>query len=168
MRDYFTAINWSIILAHTSLQETWDIIVKHFTSAINRYIPITTKAILGNTKSWIYHNVKSHIKSKRTSFNKYYRNPTEENWKAYTLERNISTNASDNARVRFENNICMDSKQNPKTLWQYVNSKHKKVNKLVSLRDSSEFFHYDDSSMANFLNEYFSYVFTKNQYTDDL
>ena len=168
MRDYFTAINWSILLAHKSVQETWDIFVKHFTYAINRYIPITTKPILGNTKSWIDHNVKSHIKSKRKSFNKYYRNPTEENWKAYTIERNISTTASDNARVRFENNICKDSKQNPKTFWQYVNSKHKKVNKLVSLRDSSEILHYDDLSKANLLNKYFSSVFTKNQYTDDV
>ena len=33
---------------------------------------------------------------------------------AYTIERNISTTASDNARVRFENNICKDCKHNPK------------------------------------------------------
>ena len=38
MRDYFTAINWSRLLAHKSVQETWDIFVKHFTYAINRYI----------------------------------------------------------------------------------------------------------------------------------
>ena len=52
----------------------------------------------------------------------------------------------------------MDSKHNPKTFWQYMNSKHKKVNKLVSLRDSSEIVHYDDLSKANLLNEYFSSV----------
>ena len=113
MKDYLTAINWSRILAHISVQETWDIFVKHFTYAINRYILITTKPFLCNTKSWIDHNLKSHIKSKRTSFNKYYRNPTEENWKAYTIEINIST-ASDNARVRFDGNICKDRKQNSK------------------------------------------------------
>ena len=61
MRDYFTAINWSRLLAHKSVQETLDIFVKHFTYAINRYIAITTKPILGYTKSWIDHNVKSHI-----------------------------------------------------------------------------------------------------------
>ena len=49
-----------------------------------------------------------------------------------------------------------------------MNSKHKKVNKLVSLRDSSEILHYDDLSKANLLNKYFSSVFTKNQYTDDV
>ena len=36
----------------------------------------------------------------------------------------LLTTASDNARVRFENNICRDSKRNPITFWQYVNSKH--------------------------------------------
>ena len=45
MRDYFTAINWSRILAHKSVKGTWDIFVKHFTYAINRYIPFTTKPI---------------------------------------------------------------------------------------------------------------------------
>ena len=69
MRDYFTAINWSRLLAHKSVQETWDIFVKHFTYAINRYIPITSKPILGNTKSWIDHNVKSHINSKKVLIN---------------------------------------------------------------------------------------------------
>ena len=78
----------------------------------------------------------------------------QENWKAYTIEINISTAASDNARVRFENNVYRDGKHNPKTFWQYVNSKHKKVNKLVSLRDSSETLHYDNLSKANLLNEY--------------
>ena len=71
------------------------------------------------------------------------------------MEINISTTASDNARVRFENNTYRDSKQNPKTFWQYVNSKHKKVTKLLSLRDSSEILHYDDLSKANLLNDYF-------------
>ena len=55
-----TSINWSRILTHKSTQEIWDISVKHFTYAINRYISITTKLILCNTKSWIDHNVKSH------------------------------------------------------------------------------------------------------------
>ena len=77
---------------------------------IRWYIPYTTKPIICNTKSWMDYNVKSHIK------------PIDENWKGYTFERNISTTASDNATVRFESNICWDSKHNPKTFWQYVNS----------------------------------------------
>ena len=113
---------------HKSVQETWDIVVKHMIYAINRYIPITTKPIICNTKSFIDHNVKSHKKSRRKSCIKYYRKPIENNWKAYTIERNTK---SDHARVRFESNICRDSKQNPKTCWQYVNLKHKKVNKSM-------------------------------------
>ena len=86
MRDYFTAINCIRILTQKSTQDPCDIFVKHFTYAIHRYIPITTKPILCNTKSWIDHNAKSQIKCNCKSFNKYYRNPTEENWKAYTIE----------------------------------------------------------------------------------
>ena len=36
MGDYFTAINWSQIIAHKSAQGAGDIFVKHFTYAINR------------------------------------------------------------------------------------------------------------------------------------
>ena len=39
-----------------------------------------------------------------------------------------------------------------------MNSKHKKLNKLVSLRDSWEILHYDYLNQANLLNEHFSYV----------
>ena len=134
---------------------TWDIVIIHVTYVYSHYHKTSSM----NTKSWIDHDVKLQIKSKHTHFNKYYRKPTAANWKAYTIERNISTTVSDNARVRLESIICRDSQQNPKTCRQYVNSKHKKVNKLLRLRDLSK---------ANFLNKYFSSFFTKDEYTDDV
>ena len=111
-RDYFIAINWSIILAHKSTQETLDIFVKHFTYAINRYIPITTKPILCNSKLWIDHNVKPQIKRKRIRFNKYYSKSTEEIGKLILLKKIYQL--LHQSRVRFESNSRSDTKQNPK------------------------------------------------------
>ena len=103
--------------------------------------------------------VKSQIKIKRAAFNKYYRRPTDKNWYEYTKARNISTRLTDNARINHENLICVNSKDNPKTFWKYVNSKNKKQNQLCGLKDSDGILKYDDDSKANLLNDYFTSVF---------
>ena len=72
---------------------------------------------------WINSNVKFQIKSKRRSFNKYFRRPTKENWLNYTLDRNKATQLVDETRRSFERKICADIKENPKTFWHYVKAK---------------------------------------------
>ena len=104
--------------------------------------------------------MKFQIKSKRRSFNKYYRHQTKENWLKYTLERNKATKLVDETRMSFERKICSDIKENPKTFWQYVKAKNMKQNKLYRLKDPEGIVHYDDIGKANLLNEYFTSVFT--------
>ena len=105
-----------------------------------------------NKKKWVNSDVKFQIKSKRRSFNKYYRRQIKENWLNYTLERNKATKLADETRISFERKICDDIKENPKTFWQYVKAKNRKQNKLYQIKDPERIVHYDDIGKANLLN----------------
>ena len=79
--------------------------------------------------------MKIQIKSKRRSFNKYYRRPTKENWLNYTIERNKATQLVDKTRMSFERKMCADIFFNPKIFWQYVKAKNMKQNNLYEIKD---------------------------------
>ena len=70
---------------------------------------------------------------------------------------------TNNARQEYEHLICVDSKQNPKTFWKYVNGKVKKHNQLVAIKDTAGILCYDDISKAKLLNDYFASVFTVDE-----
>ena len=163
MRNYFNSIDWVTLLCEENTQNSWDIFYDHFKFALNEFIPVTTKPIVLHGCPWINSDVRSHIKNKRKSFNKYYRRPTKENWLSYTIERNLSSTITNNARQEYEHLICVDSKQNPKTFWKYINGKVKKHNQLVAIKDSDGILCYDDISKAKLLNDYFASVFTVDQ-----
>ena len=133
-------------------QDSWDLFYDHFCFALNAFIPVTNKSIHINKKKWVNSEVKFQIKSKRRSFNKYYRRQTKENWLKYTLERNKATKLVNETRMNFERKICANIKENPKSFWQYVKAKNMKQNKLCQIKDPEGIVHYDDIGKANLLN----------------
>ena len=160
MRKYFKSIDWNLLLLNENTQDSWDLFYDHFCFALNAFIPVTNKSIHINKKKWVNSEVKFQIKSKRRSFNKYYRHQTKENWLKYTLERNKATKLVNETRMNFERKICANIKENPKSFWQYVKAKNMKQNKLCQIKDPEGIVHYDDIGKANLLNEYFTSVFT--------
>ena len=160
MRNYFKSIDWNYLLLNENTQNSWDIFYDHFCFALNTFVPVSNKPFHISKNKWINSNVKFQIKSKRRSFNKYFRRPTKENWLNYILERNKATQLVDETRRSFERKICADIKENPKTFWQYVKAKNMKQNNLYEIKDPEGIMHYDDIGKANLLNEYFTSVFT--------
>ena len=87
MRNYFKSIDWNYLLLIENTQNSWDIFNDHFCFALNTFVPVSSKPFHTSKNKWINSNVKFQIKSKRRSFNKYYRCSTKENWLNYTIER---------------------------------------------------------------------------------
>ena len=126
MRNYFKSIDWNYLLLNENTQNSWDIFYDHFCSALDRCIPVSSKPFNIGKNKWINSNVKLQIKSKRRSFNKFYRRPNKENWLNYTIERNKATLLVDETRMHFGKKNCAYIKENPKTFWQYVKAKNMK------------------------------------------
>ena len=123
MRNYFKSIDWNYLLLNENTQNSWDIFYDHFCFALNTFVPVSNKPFHISKNKWINSNVKFQIKSKRRSFNKYFRRPTKENWLNYTLERNKATQLVDETRRSFERKICADIKENPKAFWNMSKQK---------------------------------------------
>ena len=69
--------------------------------------------------------------------------------------------------MKFEKEIVLDAKLNPKRIYAYINSKTKIKECIRALRESNEKITTDTTQIANTLNNYFASVFC-NEEIDDL
>lgn len=65
------------------------------------------------------------------------------------------------AKRDYEHKIALESKQNPKSFWKFINSKIKTRNGVNRVEKSDGMIVYDDKDQVEVLNEYFSSVFTR-------
>ncbi len=166
MRQYFISIDWLTILDSENTQDSWNIFYDHFRYALDTFIPVTSEPIDYSNQPWIDVKCTALINTRRRAYNKYYRRKTVENWDSYKLLRNSSKLQTDQARTLYEDKICKQSKDNPKAFWKYVNFRSKRKIQLGSIRDPDGILHYDDTSIANLLNDYFTSVFNKENHVD--
>jgi len=84
----------------------------------------------------------------------------------YKRSLNKSTQPYRKAKIKFENKLAKDVKQNPKSFYSYVRTKSKTKDKVGSLKSKSGQSIIDDDGMCNVLNEQFQSVFTKESNCD--
>ena len=159
MREDCKSIDWKAELSDLNTQQTWDIIHSKLTGLIERHIP---KKKFTNSKSppWYGREVGNLSNIKRKSWHKYKKNSCPETWQTYTQSRNKLSHAIEIKKTNYENKIALESKENPKTFWKYVNSKTKNKGKIAVLEDADKNEISDDFEKAEILNNHFASVFT--------
>ena len=159
MREELDNIDWEDLLDTCNSQETWDLIHNKLTGLIERYVP--RKKFTNNTSPpWYNRDIRILNKNKRQAWNKYRKQPTQDNWRNYTFHRNLLTHTIEHHKETYENKIASEVKHNPKQFWKYVNSKTKTKGKIVDLLDSDGNITTDDYKKAEILNGHFASVFT--------
>ncbi len=164
MNNYFMDIDWNVLLANLSTQDSINLFYEHVDYAVNEFIP-TGKAHSKDTvdKEWVNLEVKHASKVKRGKWDSVRkdkgRNPVlYEDWKRL---RNISNSLANRRRISYESKIIMDSKINPKSFWAYVKKRTKKPGDVSSLLNVDGSITMDDQEKANILNTYFASVFVQ-------
>ncbi|MGL1888435.1 MAG: reverse transcriptase family protein, partial [Reichenbachiella sp.] len=145
-------------------QQSLDLFYHHVNTAIELYIPTTTKAKKSREdKEWVNNEVRTASKKKKQAWNKVRNDATnsEEIYENYKSVRNISNATSDRTRAAYEHTIIMASKVNPKSFWSYVKRRTKKPGDVTSLIDSNGIIISDDKEKAALLNSYFVSVFVE-------
>ena len=87
----------------------------------------------------------------------------------YTRARNNVTRLMRKAKRKFEKEICLKSKSNPKSFWWYVRHKMKTKTGVAPLLEDNkdpESARFEDQDKANILQKQFSSVFTREPDTD--
>ena len=160
MREDFNNIDWQYELENKDTQQTWDIIHNKLTGLIERHVPMK-KYTHSKNPPWYGRDVGTLSNKKRKYWHKYRKNPSPNTWQDYTKARNELSHKIERLKEDYENKIAIESKQNPKKFWKYVNSKTKSKGKISVLINKNKHEVCDDFEKAEILNNHFASVFTK-------
>ena len=130
MRQEFAAVNWDDITAGMNTEEKWKTLCEVYDDIVDRNVPTAKrrrkyavpldKAIRDKIKE------KDQL-SRRLNEMKRQKNWGEHDqlWKKYCRVRNKVRSLTREARKKFETSIAKESKENPKRVFSYINSKIK-------------------------------------------
>ena len=104
-------------------------------------------------------HILAKIHDKRKAWKYYKKYPTALNLKDYHFHRNLVTNEARNAKRNKETKIAKETKQNPKALFKYVNSKTKPKEGIANLTKEDGTQTTSDQEKSTVLNNFFSSVF---------
>ena len=114
---------------------------------------------------WITRELILLCRMKKSLYKKAKRTQNDNIWAKYRQMNNTIKRKCNEARWNFLNNLASQlvEDENPKPFWNYVKSKRKGTNNLVSLKVGDSILT-DDYSIACSMNSYFSSVFTLEHY----
>ena len=159
-------LEWDVILKDKNVDTQWRVFTEHLNKATNTFIPKkkirTTKP---SKKNGIHLNRKTLTKMRRKErlWKKYRDGKDERVFEQYKRVRNQVRKLSRNAVKKYEQDIAMAAKENPKRFWSYVKTKSKTKSSIANLYKDKEngVLTESDSEKANVLGDFFSSVFTE-------
>jgi len=94
-------------------------------------------------------------------WNKYIHSKSRNDYNNYSQVRNELRNLTRQLRSNYENKLVSGAKENPKTLWKYINSQLKVHPSIDSLHGPDNTVLNSDSDKCELLNDYFASGFTE-------
>ena len=106
-------------------------------------------------------------KKKKSLYNRARRSNTTAIWEKYRQLNSSVKKLCNSARWSYIKKLALDLQENdnPKPFWNFVKSKRRGTNDLISLNVDGSVLT-DDSSIAESMNSYFSSVFTTEDYVN--
>ena len=159
MREELSEVDWESTLSNKNTQDSWSIIHNKINGLIEKHVPMKKYRTAGK-HPWYNRKLNALRLSKKKLWNKYRKNPSDENWSLYASARNQLTHSIERTKEAYENKIASEVKTNPKQFWKYVSSQTKSKGKIVELINKNGIIVKDDLDKAEALNEHFASVFT--------
>ncbi len=167
---FFTNIDWDLELVGPNIDEVYNKFLTFYNEGCNKFIPTKQFHEQLRTKSlWLTKELRHLIKEKKTAWFKC-RNSGSKNIELTEKYKFLNKQVKKRVRLavmKFEKEIVLDAKLNPKRIYAYINSKTKIKECIRALRESNEKITTDTTQIANTLNNYFVSVFC-NEEIDDL
>ncbi|CAB3990767.1 Hypothetical predicted protein [Paramuricea clavata] len=157
-------IPWNLALLKESIDENWNSWKDLFFAALDECIP-KTKGKKRQNAPWINKELICLCRKKKLLYKKAKRSQNESTWIRYRQMNNNLKRKCNEARWRYITDLAQDltNNNNPKPFWNFVKSKCKGTNKLISLKVGESVFT-DDQVIADSMNSYFSSIFTVENY----
>ena len=160
IRHSITELEWDKLTGSRDILYVWDKLKSDMLDLRDKYI-----GVKGKPKSkckWVTKRVQRFRKAKKEAWLKYQRsNKDTKLYDEYKKKLNKSVKENKRAKERFEQRLANNIKKDCKSFYSYISSKSRSNNKIGPLKDSSNNVLKTSKEAANFLNSYFSSVFTK-------
>lgn len=134
----------------------------HLEAALKEVVDLYVPKILPSRRksAWMNNESSEAVREKHRAWNRYQKNRTNANRLEYNKIRNKATSCTKQGKKNFEKKLASEVKTNPKSFWQYVQSKTKSKTSLGELKRPDGTTVEDDQDKAEVLNNFFASVFT--------
>ena len=158
MRQYARSKNWDSLIG-ISADEIWLILQEDLVEIRNKFVPSGKPKI--NKCKWATRRVKKLRLDKKRAWLKYVNSGKDNKlYEIYKEKLRKSVQENNNAKIKFEQNLANNIKQDSKSFYSYVRSKQRSKVRVGPLKDSAGNIVSDSGAIADLLNSYFSSVFT--------
>ena len=158
-------IDWETYLeSNNDIDLAWNKFYEKLQELENKHIPIVKVKNKSKHTVPLDKETLTAIKEKNSLQRKFIKTKKTEDRLKYNKIRNKVVKLVRKARRKYEQNLAMEAKANPKKVWQYINSKSKTRSGIGELytnpADQKSNKTDNDEEKANILADFFSSVFT--------
>ena len=160
MRRQMKDIRWVQELENLGVEECWHFIKCKMATMTEALVPMKRKRRV-DAPPWMDGEVRKMITAKKKAWNKWKRTRSEADGIVYKRCETSTKKIIRNKKNALERQVAKDCKQNPKLFYSFINSSRRSRSTIGPLnKDGVRVV--DPKEKADFLNEYFSSVYTRN------
>ena len=161
LKEYLSKIDWERELDITDIDKQNEKFLKLLNEGIEKFIPKTKpKRTCSNHKKWFNLRCVKARADKELLWKRYKRHPSEAARERYKEARNSYTQVTRETIREFEKDIIEKSEKEPKLFYDYINSRTKKKEQILTITDEGVTYD-NEKDMSEILNKNFQSVFTK-------
>jgi hypothetical protein len=165
LNKYFIGIDWQSEFGHGTMNECYEAFLNRYEEGCRMFIPSIKQKTALNINKWSTKEIKTLTKKRNILWNLNRRS----NWRDKDLRNEYSIinreldKKTQEAVKNFEKTIIEKSKDHPKLIYAYLNSKRRIKSSIDELIDSDGSVISGTGEIANSLNDYFGSVHTKEE-----
>jgi Reverse transcriptase (RNA-dependent DNA polymerase)/Endonuclease-reverse transcriptase len=162
MRNDVRLIDWEGKMSGDDVERNWTFFRNLMEGLRNKWVPLRRKR--GGKCKWVTRSVIKCRRAKIKAWDKLQGEKSQENLQNYKKKLRKSGAVTRAAKRKFEQNLAYVVKDNYKSFYSYVRSKQRTKDRVGPLKDIGGNIVVEDSEAANLLNNYFSSVFSVEDY----
>ena len=166
LRSLLSHIPWHCAFFDSKINHNWACWKDLLFTAVDECIPKRKNRRRSNAP-WITKELNVLCKKKKSSYNRARRSNKTAIWEKYRQLTNSVKRLCNTTRWSCINKLALDlqENENPKPFWNFVKSKRRGTNNLISLK-VDRYVLTDDTSIAQSMNSHFSSVFATEDYVN--
>ena len=146
-----------------NVEEVWLSFKNHLLNQQNTFVPLCEKrSHIKKSPPWFNSEIKHSLKERKLLYKLKKEHSTPENIRFYHDARRRVKRLVCQAKRRYEENIAVNCKNNPKSFFSYINNSKAIRSGIGPLTNNDGALVTDSQHIANLLNNYFSSVFNTN------